>query len=96
MTISLFSNYLSFFYSGISGSGKTQASLQLLRLLFEQAGGGAETDAFKHLNAALTVLRALTTAGTVANNNSSRMVRYNFKLCLMLGQHCRRWSNIET
>lgn len=59
--------------AGASGSGKTYASMQLLRRLFEVAGGGAETDAFKHLAAAFTVLRSLGTAATPANNNSTRI-----------------------
>ena len=37
-------------------------------------GGGTETDAFKHLNAALTVLRSLSCATTTMNKESSRMV----------------------
>lgn len=60
--------------SGVSGSGKTYASMVLLRRLFDVAGGGPETDAFKHLAAAFTVLRALGTAATPANSNSSRIV----------------------
>lgn len=59
---------------GASGSGKTYAAMLLLRLLFDEAGGGAETDAFKHLAAAFTVLRALGTAATPANSNSTRIV----------------------
>lgn len=46
----------------------------LLRRLFDVAGGGPETDAFKHLAAAFTVLRALGTAATPANSSSSRIV----------------------
>ncbi|KOB79274.1 putative myosin x [Operophtera brumata] len=60
--------------SGVSGSGKTYASMVLLRRLFDVAGGGPETDAFKHLAAAFTVLRALGTAATPANSSSSRIV----------------------
>ncbi|XP_047026537.1 unconventional myosin-IXb isoform X1 [Helicoverpa zea] len=59
--------------SGVSGSGKTYASMVLLRRLFDVAGGGPETDAFKHLAAAFTVLRALGTAATPANTHSSRI-----------------------
>jgi dachs protein len=46
--------------SGASGSGKTHTSMVLLRQLFDvSSGGGAghETDTFKHLSAAFTVLR---------------------------------------
>ena len=46
----------------------------LLRQLFDIAGGGPETDAFKHLAAAFTVLRSLGTAKTAANRESSRIV----------------------
>lgn len=46
----------------------------LLRRLFDVAGGGPETDAFKHLAAAFTVLRSLGTAATAANSHSSRIV----------------------
>lgn len=66
--------------AGVSGSGKTYASMVLLRRLFDVAGGGPETDAFKHLAAAFTVLRALGTAATPANSSSSRIV----SLCLSL------------
>lgn len=51
----------------------------LLRQLFEVAGGGPETDAFKHLAAAFTVLRSLGSAKTTSNSESSRIVRiFNF------------------
>lgn len=46
----------------------------LLRQLFDVAGGGSETDAFKHLAAAFTVLRSLGSAKTAANAQSSRIV----------------------
>lgn len=59
--------------SGESGSGKTFTSLILLRHLFDLAGGGPETDAFKHLAATLTVLRSLETAKTSSNSESSRI-----------------------
>ncbi|KAF0301174.1 Myosin-VIIa [Amphibalanus amphitrite] len=59
--------------SGASGSGKTYTSMLLLRQLFEVAGGGTETDAFKHLAAAFTVLRSLGTAKTTSNSESSRI-----------------------
>ena len=48
--------------------------MELLRQLFDVAGGGPETDAFKHIRAAFTVLRSLGTAATVSNAHSSRMV----------------------
>ncbi|KAE8737330.1 hypothetical protein FOCC_FOCC017208, partial [Frankliniella occidentalis] len=59
--------------SGCSGSGKTYAAMLLLRQLFDVAGGGPETDAFKHLAAAFTVLRALGSAKTASNSESSRI-----------------------
>ena len=67
--------------SGASGSGKTFASMAILRKLFEIAGGGScsagsnghETDTFKHLAAAFTVLRSLCTAKTATNRESSRV-----------------------
>ncbi|XP_069688106.1 myosin-I heavy chain isoform X2 [Periplaneta americana] len=59
--------------SGTSGSGKTYASMLLLRQLFDVAGGGPETDAFKHLAAAFTVLRSLGSAKTASNSESSRI-----------------------
>ncbi|XP_054287258.1 unconventional myosin-IXb-like [Macrosteles quadrilineatus] len=59
--------------SGTSGSGKTYASMLLLRQLFDVAGGGPETDAFKHLAAAFTVLRSLGSAKTTSNSESSRI-----------------------
>jgi dachs protein len=48
--------------------------MQLLRQLFDIAGGGSETDAFKHLSATLTVLRSLTSAATITNPDCSRVV----------------------
>lgn len=48
----------------------------LLRQLFDVAGGGPETDAFKHLAAAFTVLRSLGSAKTATNSESSRIVRF--------------------
>ncbi|XP_077979493.1 uncharacterized protein LOC144434854 [Glandiceps talaboti] len=62
--------------SGESGSGKTYSSLLLLRQLFDVAGGGPETDAFKHVSAAITVLRSLGSAATAQNSESSRMGYY--------------------
>ena len=59
--------------SGQSGSGKTFTSMLLLRHLFDVAGGGPETDSFKHLSAALTVLRSLETAKTASNSEASRI-----------------------
>jgi dachs protein len=61
--------------AGTSGSGKSHASMLLLRQLFAVAGGGPETDAFKHLAAAFTVLRSLGSAKTATNSESSRIVR---------------------
>jgi dachs protein len=60
--------------SGACGSGKTYASMVLLRQLFDIAGGGPETDAFKHLAAAFSVLRSLGSARTATNRESSRLV----------------------
>lgn len=60
--------------SGTSGSGKTYSSMIILRQLFNVAGGGPETDAFKHLAAAFTVLRSLGSAKTTINSESSRLV----------------------
>lgn len=48
----------------------------LLRQLFAVAGGGPETDAFKHLAAAFTVLRSLGSAKTATNSESSRIVSF--------------------
>ncbi|XP_044736461.1 unconventional myosin-X [Chrysoperla carnea] len=62
--------------SGTSGSGKTHASMLLLRQLFAVAGGGPETDAFKHLAAAFTVLRSLGSAKTSYNSESSRIGQF--------------------
>ncbi|XP_023237398.1 unconventional myosin-Va-like isoform X1 [Centruroides sculpturatus] len=59
--------------SGDCGSGKTYSSMLMLRQLFDVAGGGPETDAFKHLAAAFTVLRSLGTAKTSSNSESSRI-----------------------
>ncbi|XP_062589716.1 uncharacterized protein LOC134251341 [Saccostrea cucullata] len=59
--------------SGESGSGKTFCAMHMLRQLFDLAGGGSETDAFKHLSATLTVLRSLCSATTVTNSESSRV-----------------------
>lgn len=61
-------------FLGTSGSGKSHASMLLLRQLFAVAGGGPETDAFKHLAAAFTVLRSLGSAKTITNSESSRIV----------------------
>jgi len=61
--------------SGISGSGKTHASMILLRQLFNLAEGGMseESDTFKHVSAAFTVLRSLGSAQTATNKESSRI-----------------------
>lgn len=70
--------------SGASGSGKTHASMVILRTLFESAGGGTgraeETDTFKHLSASFTVLRSLGAAKTTANREASRIVSANMFL----------------
>ncbi|XP_022237040.1 unconventional myosin-Vb-like [Limulus polyphemus] len=58
---------------GESGSGKTYYSMLLLRQLFDVAGGGPETDAYKHMAAAFTVLRSLGSAKTSSNSESSRI-----------------------
>lgn len=63
--------------SGVSGSGKTYSSMLILRQLFLLAGGGVGSDAFKHLNASITVLRSLGTASTELNRDSSRVVNCN-------------------
>ena len=60
--------------SGASGSGKSYASMVILRQLFNVAGGGPETDAFKHLAAAFTVLRSLGSAKTASSREASRIV----------------------
>ncbi|KAL1491573.1 hypothetical protein ABEB36_012148 [Hypothenemus hampei] len=62
--------------SGTSGSGKSHTSMLLLRQLFAIAGGGPETDAFKHLAAAFTVLRSLGSAKTSSNSESSRIGQF--------------------
>ncbi|CRK99962.1 CLUMA_CG013257, isoform B [Clunio marinus] len=62
--------------SGASGAGKTHCSMLLLRGLFAVAGGGPETDAFKHLAAAFTVLRSLGSAKTATNSESSRIGQF--------------------
>ncbi|KAF7492245.1 Unconventional myosin-VIIb [Sarcoptes scabiei] len=59
--------------SGIRGSGKTYSSMIILRQLFNLVGGGPQTDAFKHLSAAFTLLRSLGTAKTIENCESSRI-----------------------
>ena len=46
----------------------------IFRQLFDIAGGGPETDAFKHVAAAFSVLRSLGSAKTAANRESSRIV----------------------
>lgn len=58
----------------------------LLRQLFEIAGGGPETDAFKHLAAAFTVLRSLGSAKTASSSEASRIVIFFFtkKNCIAL------------
>ena len=63
--------------SGISGSGKTHASMILLRQLFSLAEGSQsknlESDTFKHLSATFTVLRSMGSAQTATNKESSRI-----------------------
>ena len=49
-------------------------SFGIFRQLFDIAGGGPETDAFKHVAAAFSVLRSLGSAKTAANRESSRIV----------------------
>lgn len=73
-----------FLISGTSGSGKSHASMLLLRQLFAVAGGGPETDAFKHLAAAFTVLRSLGSAKTATNSESSRIVSLFLAFLLVL------------
>ena len=55
----------------------------LLRQLFDIAGGGCETDAFKHLAASFTVLRSLGSAKTASNSESSRIVSILFETRLI-------------
>ena len=88
--------------SGISGSGKTHASMVLLRHLFTLAEGvnQEQSDTFKHLSAAFTVLRSLGSAQTATNKESSRIgnfievqvtenVLYRTKIhCYFLDQVC--------
>lgn len=74
-----------FLFSGTSGSGKSHVSMLLLRQLFAVAGGGPETDAFKHLAAAFTVLRSLGSAKTATNSESSRIVSFSqTSTCLLV------------
>ncbi|XP_033108068.1 myosin-I heavy chain-like isoform X3 [Anneissia japonica] len=63
-------------FCGTGGSGKTHTALATLRQLFHLAGGGNETDSFKHLTAGFTVLQSLSSARTEFNANSSRMGQY--------------------
>ena len=58
----------------MNGSGKTHVCMLMLRQLFDIAGGGPETDAFKHLRATFTVLRSMGSAATLCNPESTRMV----------------------
>ncbi|KAF6031349.1 Myo20 [Bugula neritina] len=58
--------------SGETGSGKTRTFMELLRHLYDQAGGGQETDTFKVISAAVTALRPFDTTATIANQESSR------------------------
>ena len=53
--------------SGRSGSGKSHAAMKLLRHLNQ------DSDAFKYLSAAITVLRSLGSAQTTSNRESSRI-----------------------
>lgn len=59
--------------SGDSGSGKTYTSQILLRHLFEVASGGIESDIFKNLTAACTLLQSLGHCATPLNLQSSRI-----------------------
>ena len=60
--------------SGISGSGKTHASMILLRQLFSlKDKSNLESDTFKHLSATFTVLRSMGSAQTATNRESSRI-----------------------
>lgn len=83
----LFSVFLKI--AGTSGSGKSHASMLLLRQLFAVAGGGPETDAFKHLAAAFTVLRSLGSAKTSTNSESSRIVS------LVINTFCNFMTTID-
>lgn len=56
----------------------------ILRQLFNLVGGGPETDAFKHLAAAFTVLRSLGSAKTIENSESSRIVRFHYLLFIII------------
>ena len=58
--------------SGSSGSGKSHASMVLLRHLFALTGGH-QSDTFRQLSAAFTVLRSLGSAQTTTNRDSSRI-----------------------
>ncbi|XP_046361529.2 unconventional myosin-IXb-like [Haliotis rufescens] len=62
--------------SGEGGSGKTHCTMHILRLLYERSGGGTKTDMFRHLMAAMTVLRALASAETTCNTDSTRIGMY--------------------
>lgn len=64
----------------------------LLRQLFDVAGGGPETDAFKHLAAAFTVLRSLGSAKTNASTESSRIVSDQTFLENSLVVQCARFN----
>ena len=56
--------------------GKTVTSLQLVCRLFHVWGHGAQTDTWKHLEAAYRVLAPLTQAATEGSSTSSRMGLY--------------------
>ena len=58
--------------SGSSGSGKTYATMALLKHLF-RITSGENSDVFKHMSAAFTVLRSLGSAQTATNKESSRI-----------------------
>lgn len=55
--------------------------MELLRHLYDQAGGGQETDTFKVISAAVTALRPFDTTATIANQESSRSVSYESLFC---------------
>ena len=79
-------------FSGSNGSGKTYSSMVILRQLFNVVGGGPETDSFKHLAAAFTVLRSLGSAKTINKSESSRIVRRACGLSVPHNLQCSSFS----
>lgn len=59
--------------SGLSGSGKTYATMALLKHLVAVTNNSASSDNLKQLSAAFTVLRSLGSAQTATNRESSRI-----------------------